>query len=96
MLGVAPIHHSVVEFVTLLVLAGLFVAGYETRSYVGAFVPGTLVVFALYAYLNSTPSGDEVDVLPMAFLVSTIVGVLVYLAGVALGRRARRARTDAA
>jgi hypothetical protein len=85
-----------VELVPLLVLAVFFIAGYQSRSYVGVLVPGAVVVFAVDAYRHRIPSGDEIDVLDGVFVVLSVVGVLVYLTGVALGRRVRRGSADAA
>jgi 4-hydroxybenzoate polyprenyltransferase len=83
-----------VELILVFVL--LFGFGYGTRSYVGAFVPGAVLVFAVFLYQQSTPTGDEVDVLPAAFVVASGLGVLIYLGGVALGRRLRRISPDGA
>ena len=85
-----------IEFATLVVLAVFFIAGYESRSYVGALIPGAVAVFALASSLHSTPTGDEVDVLDAVFLAASLLGVLVYLAGVAIGRRVRRGSADTA
>jgi hypothetical protein len=76
-------------FVFLMLIA-LFAVGYGTRSYVGAFVPGIVLVFAVVAYQGRTPTDDEVGVLPAIFVVASVIGVLVYLGGVALGRRSNR------
>jgi len=73
-----------------LLLFGLFfVIGYSTRSYVGAAVPLTLLALAVVAFAGRTETGDEVDVQPFIVLVASTIGVLVYLGGVALGRRSR-------
>ena len=82
------------EPLTLLVLAALFGFGYATRSYVGVLVPGVVLVCAVILYSQSTPSGDEVDVLPAMFVLASSLGVLLYLAGVALGRRQGRSSSD--
>ena len=78
------------ESFVLLVLVALFGLGYATRSYLGALVPGAVLVWAAIGYQQRTPTDDEVGVLPGIFLVASIVGVLLYLVGVALGRRSRR------
>ena len=82
------------EPLTLLLLAALFGFGYATRSYVGALVPVVVLVCAVILYSQSTPSGDEVDVLPAMFVFASGLGVLLYLAGVALGRRQGRSSSD--
>jgi 4-hydroxybenzoate polyprenyltransferase len=78
------------ESVILLVLVGLFSCGYGTQSYVGALVPGVLLVCAVILYSQSTPTGDEVDAQPAIYVVASGLGVLLYVAGVALGRRSHR------
>jgi 4-hydroxybenzoate polyprenyltransferase len=77
------------ESLILVALVVLFGVGYSTRSYLGALVPGAVVVWAAIAYAQRTPTDDEVGVLPAIFLVASIVGLLVFLGGVALGRRSR-------
>jgi hypothetical protein len=72
----------------LMVIVALFGFGFGTRSYVGAFVP-TILVFAVILYLQATPTEDEVGAWSAIWVVVSAVGVLVYLAGVALGRRFR-------
>jgi hypothetical protein len=59
------------EPLTLLVLAALFGFGYATRTYVGALVPVVVLVCAVILYSQSTPSGDEVDVLPAMFVFAS-------------------------
>jgi hypothetical protein len=84
------------ESLTLLVFIALFASGYGTRSYVGALVPGVIFVCAVALYLGRPPpSGDEVDVLPGIFMIVCGIGVLLYLAGVALGRRLHRSSNGA-
>jgi 4-hydroxybenzoate polyprenyltransferase len=83
------------ESVILLVLVGLFGFGYATRSYVGALVPGVLLVCAVIVYSQHTPTGDEVDVQPAIYVVASGIGVLLYLGGAALGRRSSRSSSDA-
>jgi hypothetical protein len=78
------------ESFILLMLVALFGFGYATRSYLGAVVPGAVLALTAIVYQQSAPTDDEVGVLPGIFLVASIVGVLVYLGGVALGRRSRR------
>jgi hypothetical protein len=75
-----------VEALSLVLLILLGAAGYAFRSYVGAIIPAGLVAFTLVDYLAYEPVGDEIDVLPAAFLVVAIIGLVVYLGGVALGR----------
>jgi hypothetical protein len=75
------------ELFVFLMLIALFAVGYGARSYVGVLVPGIVLVFAVVAYIGQTPTDDEVRVLPAIFVVASVIGVLVYLAGVALGRR---------
>ena len=65
------------EPLTLLVLAALFGFGYATRSYVGVLLPVVVLVCAVILYSQSTPSGDEVDVLPAMFVFASGVGVLL-------------------
>jgi hypothetical protein len=84
------------EPLILLVLVALFGFGYGTRSYAGAFVPGAVLVCAVILYQQRTPTGDEVDALPAIFVVASGIGALLYLAGVALGRRSRRSSSDGA
>jgi hypothetical protein len=67
---------------------------YATRSYVGVLLPVVVLVCAVILYSQSTPSGDEVDVLPAMFVFASGVGVLLYLEGVALGRRQGRSSSD--
>lgn len=74
------------EPVVLLMLVALFRFGYGTRSYIGTVVPAALFVGAVIVYQRSTPSGDEVDVLPTIYLAASGLGVLIYLGGVVLGR----------
>jgi hypothetical protein len=78
------------ESFILVVLIALFAFGYGTSSYVGVLVPGVLFVCAVILYWQSTPTGDEVDVQPAIYAIATGLGVLIYVGGVALGRRARR------
>jgi hypothetical protein len=80
---------------TLLVLIALFGFGYGTRSYVGALLPGAVLVWAVILYLHRTPTGLEVD-LDAIFVVASGTGVLIYLAGMALGKRSRRGSSDGA
>jgi 4-hydroxybenzoate polyprenyltransferase len=75
------------ESFILLVLVALFSFGYGTRSYVGALVPGVLFLCMVILYSQSTPTGDEVDVQPGIYMVASGLGVLIYVGGVALGRR---------
>jgi hypothetical protein len=82
-----PISTQVFESIILLGVAILFAAGYGTRSYVGALIPGILFVLALIGFSQSTPRGDEVDVQPAIYAVASGIGLLLYLGGVALGRR---------
>jgi hypothetical protein len=83
---------------TLLVLAALFGFGYATRSYVGVLVPLTLFVLAVIDYLSwerpAPGTGDEIDVLHGISVVLTGIAVLIYLGGVALGRRSRPGSTN--
>ena len=86
-----------VESFILVALVVFFVAGYLSRSYVGVLVPTGLLVFVLDAYRRSSSGPpDEIDVLRVASLVAGVLCVLVYLAGVALGRRARGASDEPA
>jgi NhaP-type Na+/H+ or K+/H+ antiporter len=73
----------------VLVFAVLYVAGYTTRSYVGVLIPLLLFALAIVSYLNAEPTGDEMDAIPGAMVIFTAIGVLIYLGGVALGRRTR-------
>jgi hypothetical protein len=83
--------------VTPVVLIALFAIGYGTRSYVGALVPGVIFVCAVALYVDrGPPSGDEVDVLPGMFMIACGIGVLLYVAGVALARRSCRSSSDGA
>ena len=89
------------EMELLLFFVVLFAFGFGTRSYVGVLVPGAVFVCAALLFLQSThpPSTrtpDEVDVLPAVFLGASAIGVLVYVGGVALGRRSRRPPSDSA
>jgi hypothetical protein len=84
------------ESLILLILIALFGFGYRTRSYVGASVPGLLFVSAVVLYSQSTPTGDEVNVQPAIYAVASGLGVLIYLVGVALGRRSHRRSRKAA
>ena len=82
------------ESLILLMLVALFSFGYGTRSYAGALIPGVLLVCAVILYSQSTPTGDEVDVQPAIYVVASGIGVLLYLGGVALGRRSGRSSAD--
>jgi putative effector of murein hydrolase len=84
------------EPLLLLALVALFGVGYATRSYVGAVVPVAVLALAVILYQQRTPTADEVDVLPAIFVVASGIGVLHYLAGVALGRRSHRGPSDGA
>jgi hypothetical protein len=83
---------DVVPF-AVIALAILCVAGYTTRSYVGALIPLLLLALAIVGYVSTEPpapgTGDEVDAIPGATVLLAATGVLVYLGAVALGRRAR-------
>jgi hypothetical protein len=61
-----------------------------------ALVPATVFVCVVILYQQSTPTGDEVDVQPAIYVVASAIGVLLYLGGVALGRRLRRSSSDGA
>jgi 4-hydroxybenzoate polyprenyltransferase len=84
------------ESFILLVLVALFGFGYGTRSYIGVLVPGVLFVCAVIIYRQHTPTGDEVDVQPAIYVFATGIGVVLYLAGVALGRPSPRSSSGGA
>ena len=77
------------EALSLVLLILLGAAGYGFRSYIGAIIPAGLVAFTLVDYLAYEPVGDEIDVLPAAYLVVATIGLVVYLGGVAWGRHVR-------
>lgn len=78
------------EALILLGFVAAFGLGYGTRSYVGVVLPVAVVVWAAIVYQQNMPTADEIRVVYTVFLAASILGVLVYLGGAALGRRSRR------
>jgi hypothetical protein len=71
----------------------LFGLGYAIRSYVGSLIPGAALLWAAIAYAENTPTDDEIGALYTGLFVASVIGVGIYLGGVALGRR-RRSRAS--
>jgi hypothetical protein len=65
----------------------LFGLGYAIRSYVGTLIPGAALLWAAIVYAENTPTDDEIGALYALLLIASLIGVMVYLGGVALGRR---------
>jgi hypothetical protein len=83
------------ELVALLLFVVLpFGLGYVTGSYAAAFLPTLSLLASLLNYGLNPPEGppDEVDVLPIIWVVASAVAVTVCMVGAALGRRMRRRR----
>jgi peptidoglycan/LPS O-acetylase OafA/YrhL len=66
-----------------------WVIGFRSGRYWTAVIPGALCFAIVAMYVTNPPesTGDEIDVQPLVFLVSSVLGVLVCLAGAALRRR---------
>lgn len=79
----------------VLFIAAPFWLGARTRSYWSALPSVALFVFAVARYRAHEPSGDEVDVLPLIFMLGSGLGVFVCLAGAAFGRRYRPSADNA-
>ena len=78
---------AVQDLIALVLFIALpFALGAGTRSYWSALAPLALLIFAIAQYRSYEPRGDEIDVLPLAFMVGSALGVLVCLVGVAVGR----------
>ena len=77
------------EAFVLLGWIALFALGYGTRSYIGSVLPLAVLVWAVIAYQQNMPTNDEIRVLYTAYVVASAIGLLIYLGGVALGRRPR-------
>jgi hypothetical protein len=76
----------------ILFFIGLpLVLGYATASLRALILPGALFLVALayYESYRPGPNPDEVDVLPGIWLTLSGTGVVLCLAGVAVGRRKR-------
>ena len=66
-----------------------WVLGFRSGRYWTAVLPGAVCIAIVAMHTLSPPerTGDEVDVQAPAYLVFSIVGVVVCLAGAALRRR---------
>jgi hypothetical protein len=88
--GTASILRAVLDLIAFaLFIAAPFWLGARTRSYWSAVLPVALLVFAIAQYRGYEPSGDEIDALPLLFMLGSGLGVFVCLAGAAFGRRFR-------
>ena len=68
----------------------LFGLGHAIGSCVGTLIPGAALLWAAIVYAENTPTDDEIGALYTGLLVASVIGVVIYLGGVALGRRRRR------
>jgi malonyl CoA-acyl carrier protein transacylase len=86
----ASISDAVFDLIVfVLFIAAPFGLGARTRSYWSALAPVALMVFAIAQYRAYEPSGDEIDALPLVFMLGSGLGVLACLTGAAFGRRYR-------
>ena len=67
----------------------LFGLGHSIGSCVGTLIPGAALLWAAIVYAENTPTDDEIGALYTGLLVASVIGVVIYLGGVALGRRRR-------
>ena len=87
-----PIVRVVLDLIVfVLFIAAPFWLGARTRSYWSLVAPVALLIFFISQYRAYEPSGDEMDALPLIYMVGSGLGVLVCVAGVAFGRRYRPA-----
>jgi hypothetical protein len=80
------------EALLLLVLVALYGTGYLTRSYIGALLPGVMLLCGVIAFQHSPQTGDEVDAQAAIYVIAPAIGVFVYLSGVASGRARSKPR----
>jgi hypothetical protein len=85
----------VLELIALVLFVGVpFLLGYVVADYWIVALPATSLAVAVTSLVVNPPGhSDEVDVLPWAWAVLSVVAVLVCVAGVALARHNRRSGT---